>query len=1261
MLSIENKNEQNTVEDISDLSGHKYNLYQHFFIVGLDPKLINSLNKIDLKTFPDSYLAPKIISKYPPNELYYLNIPDSTIASHCFPNGIKKLIIHYNSSNYEENIKYQNNYVFSLENQYIEDKVCSLRTNRLYFSCLLFYENIENYQEYLSSKNHKQKKFDFDLYNIEEAKNQSILIPKVICLSSFRPYFEQSKVILEKLKNYVDNYLYNKNTFDNFNIYPIESIIKGLIYNLPALPRSNITLKLNKDTFEINAMDKDDNICGFDEIEKNIDKNIDKNNKNNKKIVNNEIIFFETPFNQQPKNFVNYSLLMKYFRIKEIFEIVKFILLEEPILFFCEDIHVLTYTIEGFLSLLYPFEYQYPAVSVLPEENYSFITVFKHFVFGINYKYSDDLLSKKGISLDEKKYIIAIKLEKRFEKILNGEEEDKLPYSVIAFILSDVNKPCVKIEIDKLDKSNEIIPMPDNGIDGVVDIEKRQISLPFHYLEKSAKRLVKNTTEKFKEYAYKNKKKKLTIEEKENLFNTELRRIFIYFFSCLLLRYQSFCIKFEKQLEILGTNDLNNSNNNKILETSLITNSKEDHCSKDDKDFDFFLGRSADLEEKYLLNKLTITDLFNCKNFIHDTPQLDRSFYKNLFETQMFFQFLSKKIFPNSSQDKLDILFFDYKVNEKLSRGSRKLKVETKFFNEEIENLSREININSFKREPSKKLRDFLKKNNNYKKAINYFQIISKKKKDINFINENNNENNNNSDSETNDTGLFIISLKQACDDMDDNLSKSNGKKSNNNLSIEKEDENDDDNKMTFSYYVFPKLLNDGVFYKENILSEESETENCCLKNRNNYNIKNCNYLYNQFEKEAIIFIKNPNIEQNYKLYDYNINTKYTYNYGYEESIGKLWLLYLAKTFYSISISKKRYYFEEILMFLNDEENKVDQNTIILLFNAINKYGDKKMNEELFMFLDRKKYINFLFLREKTREDNNFVKYTNNSSKYYLGKNRGSTNPEDIMSYLNELDLDPNKIKIHKKINTQLFDFYLHSYCSNNLNANDVSNNNDNNNNNICGEQLIFSIKDIFKYENYKKNNKKYIELQCPKCKKIQNVTVSCFFNDGNNNKTQINFNLRSPLAILKKTWFKTDDKIDMLYISNNYPEEYFSSLFYFYEQGFPCNFLIPKGVQTPKIKIMRATTYNNIDPIDDEKISTHKYNLKTPRLTKREINLSERLNIFDIKKGVQKDYGRKSPSPKKSNLSKRSKFSKKLKVDDFDLKPKVTFSLFKK
>ena len=1242
MLTMEKKNEQNTVEEYLDLSGHKYNLYQHFFIVGLDPKLMNSINKIELKTYPESYLSPKIISKYPPNEINYLNIPDTIIASHCFPNGIKQIIIDSNDINNQQGLKNQTSFVFSLENQYIEDKACSLRTNRLYFTCLLFYENIDDYQEYISRKNNKSNKYGLDLFNIEEVKNQGILIPKVICLSSFQPYFEQSKAILENLKNYVDNYLHNKITNDNFNIYPIENIIRGLIYNLPALPRANIVLKLNKDTFEISSIKKDDNICGMDNID-----------KKNKKITNNEIIFSESLFNKQPRNIVNYSILMRYFRIREVFEIIKFILLEEPMLFFCDDIYVLTHIIEGLLSLIYPFEYQYPVISVLPEENYSLISMFKHFIFGINYKYKEDIFQKKGISLDDKKYIIIVKIEKRFEKIINTEEEDKIKYSVITSILSDVTKPCVKIEIDKMNDSDIIL----DNIESEYDIEKRKLTLPMHYFEKCTKRLEKGTLEKCKEYASKHKKKKLTIEEKENIFNSEIRRIFIYFFSCILLRYQSFCIKFDKIVDIIDTPYSNNSNNNKILETTLITNSKEEKSTKED--FEFVYGRSPDLEEKYLLNKLKITDIFYCKNFIEDTdtPKLDRPFYKNLFETQTFFHFLKKKIFPNSTQDKLDILFFDCKVNEKLSRGSRKIKVETKFFNVDIENLNKDININSFKREPSIRFRDFLMKKNNYKKAINYYQIISKKKKTSNDnINNDNNENANNSDNETNnDSGLFIISLHQVNDDNEDNLISN--KKSSNNLVLDKDDDDNDEKKITFSYYVFPKLLFDDVFYKENIILDELEMENNHLRNRNNYNIKNSIYLYNHFETEAINFIKNPNIEQNYKMYDYNINVRYNYNYEYEETISKLWLLYLAKTFHSITFSKKRYYFEEILMFLNDKENRIDENTIILLFNAINKYGDKKMNQELFIFLEKKKYINYLCLREKTKPDNNFIKYMNSTSKYYLGKNRGSTNPEEIITKMDDSNFEANRIKIEKNINRKLFDFYIHSYCSPNLSENDIGNK-------ACGEPLIINIKDIFKYDNFKRSNKKYLEIQCPKCKKVQNVTISCFFNDENDNKIQIHFYLRSPLELLKKSWFKKNNKLDILYISEKYSEEYLSALFYFYEEGFPCNFLIPKGLSNQKLKHIRVATYDNKESIEDGRITFSRNNLKTPRLTKRELNLSERMNYFNneffLKKGGQKDSIRKSPSPKKSNLSKKSKFSKRLKADDFEIKPKVTFSNFK-
>ena len=351
MWSLNKQKNEKIKEFNSNLSEHKFNLYQQFLIVGIDPKLMFRINTIDIKSIQEPYIYPKIISKYPPDDLYYLNIPDKVIASHCFPKGILNTILDYNESNYDKMIKYQKNFVFSLENQYPQEKNSSLRIKKVYYSCLLFYENIKNYHECLIYKNKLLKYSKKELDNLEE-KNKGLLIPKVICLSSFRPFFEQSKVILESLKKYVDNYLYNNITKDNFNIYPIEKIIEGLIYNLPALPRSSFIIKLDKDTFETNCIDNNK------DISINSNKDINKLNKN--KILNNdknEIIFYETPFNKQPKNIINYSILMKYFRIKEVFEIIKFILLEEPILFFCEDIHILTYIIEGLISLIYPFEY----------------------------------------------------------------------------------------------------------------------------------------------------------------------------------------------------------------------------------------------------------------------------------------------------------------------------------------------------------------------------------------------------------------------------------------------------------------------------------------------------------------------------------------------------------------------------------------------------------------------------------------------------------------------------------------------------------------------------------------------------------------------------------------------------------------------------------------------------------------------------------------------------------------------------------------
>ena len=75
------------------------------------------INKTDLKLISEPYISPKIISKFLPNDLYYINKPDTIIASHCFPQGILNSIIDSNESNYDIKSKYQKSLI-SLENQY---------------------------------------------------------------------------------------------------------------------------------------------------------------------------------------------------------------------------------------------------------------------------------------------------------------------------------------------------------------------------------------------------------------------------------------------------------------------------------------------------------------------------------------------------------------------------------------------------------------------------------------------------------------------------------------------------------------------------------------------------------------------------------------------------------------------------------------------------------------------------------------------------------------------------------------------------------------------------------------------------------------------------------------------------------------------------------------------------------------------------------------------------------------------------------------
>ena len=1092
----QSKTEENLLKE-NIIQNHKFNFYQQFLVISIDPKIMYSINNYDLQNLQEPYSIPKVISKYPNINLPYLIISDSIVASHCFPKGIINEIIDYNDNN--DLLKKENhieNFIFSLENMSPEVKVSSLRTNKVYYTCLLFYENIENYRNCI---NHR-KKYSYSIDS--EELNKKILIPKVICLSSFNPFYEQTKYILQRLKNYVDNFNYNNKSFDNLNIYPIEKIIEGLIFNLPSLPRGNFSLKLNNDSFSYKKI--------MNNEKKEKIKNVDIDSK--------EIIFQENPPNMNPRDIYNYSILMKYFRIEEVFEVLKFIILEEPILFFSEDKEDLTIIIESLISLIYPLQYPHPVIAILPEQNYSLISLFKHFIFGINYKYSEDILIKK-IILDGVKFIRIIRLDKRFNNILNSNESDNLGYMIFTSLKFDENKPLIKFDqIEQNVYKNE-------KEDIKLIHEKKKINLPRHYLEKCCRKIEKRTEEKMKEIElkYKNQNEEFINKLKINAFNSEIRDTFLYFFCSILLKYQEYCVKYEK----------------KIYE-------------EQDKDGNFvekeFEERNIEMDEKYYMKKIKIDDMFNVEDFINSTPSLDRQFYRIFFGTKIFLNFMKKKIFPDSNQDKLDVLYFDEIINKKLSRELHSQKKETKFLDFEFDKLKNEIKIDSLKKQLDNNIKQYLYKKINREKALNYFQYI--------YFNG---ENDDSSDDEEN--------------------------------TVEKNDQ------IYYYYYVFPILLNDGIFYNEKYKD----------KNNNNLNVwsffqysslsEESNILYNLFEEESSKIIDDENINKNYIFFDYSLNPTSQFRFKNDYLIKMLWLLYLSKTFKSIPLNKKRYYFEILMNFIKKNKVTIDENILLNLFNSINNSGDHWMNQDIFPYMKNKTYASYLCAREKMKLENNFIKFIMNKEKKINKEDNDNSqeNEKTKIEIQKQEQLEKQKYEEKKYLN-----FIVNSFCTTKIGEKD-----------LCNELFSENISNLFS------DQEEYIKFTCNKCQKKQNLKIACKINNSEEKENYIiNFELLSPMTLLNKSWIKNNLDLNPYFICENYLECYLSAIFYFYEQNLPCNFLMPQFYTKSDLKEDKNNYYSIVKEeefFDEQKIKKI--------VTKNNPNIEEEdIIIFDEEENEKKE-----------------------------------------
>ena len=249
-----------------------------------------------------------------------------------------------------------------------------------------------------------------------------------------------------------------------------------------------------------------------------------------------------------------------------------------------------------------------------------------------------------------------------------------------------------KNNLDMQDFAYVIVDIDNKNVEVINEItQKLNFSLTDKVLSEEIPDLPKHYKGKFSEVlrGYLKELKDLkNVESKEN-FNNEFRHIFLNFLVSILQEYNNYVDN--------SVCELNNSH-------STSTNPFKELCT-----------------------------MFKVDDYLKNQDQ-DKAFYKKLFGTNLFYEFIYRTLFPKNAKDKLEIIFFDECVKEKNGRKIWSKKSETPFlktslyeykktymtYSEEIKNIE--------KNDISQILQ-----NKNFEKAIKYGQEIVIEGNDIFF------------------------------------------------------------------------------------------------------------------------------------------------------------------------------------------------------------------------------------------------------------------------------------------------------------------------------------------------------------------------------------------------------------------------------------------------------------------------------------------------------------------------------------------------
>ena len=591
--SEESLNEDEEYNKLKDELDKANNFIDYFLVVGVDPEIYknNWLYECDADELNKKYkeqLEPKIISSFPPFEKHTISF-DESILMHCFPSGY-------------EIVKFPTQpkpivFSFILDNNYF-----NLNYPQKYLTCLMCFENISQYKilyeqhSKLSQEENEsnKEKNDFNVNSkdtlakvLDSLKYPDIYIPKCLLVMSLTPYFgEYEKIIIEIYnyslgiihKNAKENQLMNNEIRPTFerqrikknnyraDIYePIDKIIENLLIELPIPPR------------------------GFSTLEYTLN--------NEKRLIK------QTKMNQLPIININLKKLFFDYDVKDIILIYNYLFLEGRILFFSEKIEILNLYIYGFLALLYPFQYQYQIVTILPEKNFEIMESITPFIAGINQKYESDFFDKRGFTLSD------------------------------SILVIDIDNCCYEV-------CNEMAKMPEFPKNSKAKLEKELNAIVSKYLKQEIK--TKKTQISLEQIIRAQKPSEIS---RVNSFRSDLsyfdKNKNNFFASEMDDAFSNFNIDYNFNSEVNEV--FFNFNANLLSNYSKYLN------------LDFYSSN--------VMPCLEI--LFKVDSYLKDVPSVEKEFYdKFVSETQIFGDFLFLRMIPKNTREKLRILLFDEKINK---------------------------------------------------------------------------------------------------------------------------------------------------------------------------------------------------------------------------------------------------------------------------------------------------------------------------------------------------------------------------------------------------------------------------------------------------------------------------------------------------------------------------------------------------------------------------------------------------------------------